>query len=93
MKIPEGGNVVVKFWAEWCGPCRSLAPVYEELKKENEDIEFLSVNVDEEKELTEKYGIRSLPSVIFMRNGVVEHILVGAKSKIDMQERVNLLLE
>ena len=81
MKIPNNG--VLKFYANWCGPCKNLAPIMEELKKEHEDIEFLDVDVDdsEGKHLAEKYGVRSIPAVIFIREGEENSRLVGLKSK------------
>jgi thioredoxin 1 len=54
MSIPAKGNVVVKFGADWCGPCRNLKPILEELKKENEGVDFIDINVDDDKDLSAK---------------------------------------
>ena len=62
--------VVVDFWAEWCGPCRMLAPVIEDLDKKYEGKAIIGkVNVDEEQELAIRYGVMSIPTVVFLKNG------------------------
>ena len=93
MKIPKEGNAVVKFGSSWCGPCKTIKPILEELDKENEDVEFVDIDVDEDKELAAKYGVRGIPMLLFIRNGVVERTLVGMQSKEDIQENINLLEE
>ena len=93
MKIPKGGNAVVKFGAPWCETCKTIKPILEELDKENEDVEFIDIDVDEDKELAAKYGVRGIPMLLFIRNGVVERTLVGMQSKEDIQENINLLEE
>lgn len=63
--------VVVDFWAEWCGPCKMLAPVLEEIEKEYGDVSFGKVNVDEEGELAVNYGIQYIPTLLFFKNGEI----------------------
>ena len=93
MKIPEKGNVVLKFGSSWCGPCRLLKPIIEELKEENKSIEFLDIDVDEHPEFTKKYIIKGIPKLVFLRDGEIQSDLVGLKSKAEIQESINLLLE
>ncbi len=75
--------VLVDFWAEWCGPCRMIAPVVEELSKEYEGKAIIGkVNVDENSEISAKYGIRNIPTLLFFKNGEVvdKHVGVAPKS-------------
>lgn len=77
--------VLVDFWAEWCGPCRMIAPVVEELSKEYEGKAIIGkVNVDENSEISAKYGIRNIPTLLFFKNGEVvdKHVGVAPKSII-----------
>ncbi len=69
--------VLVDFWADWCGPCKMLAPIIAEIAKENEDIKVYSVNADEETELLLRYGIRAIPTLIVFRNGQVSKQSTG----------------
>lgn len=70
--------VVVDFYADWCMPCRYLSPVLEKLSKEYKDIEFYKLNVDENQELAFEYGISSIPTVLFFKNGEIVGGFVGA---------------
>lgn len=69
--------VVLDFWAEWCGPCRMLAPVLEEIGTEYPEVAFGKVNVDEEAGLAQMFGIVSIPTLVFMRNGEIIKKSVG----------------
>ncbi len=69
--------VLVDFWADWCGPCKMLAPIIAEIAKENEGIKVYSVNADEETELLLRYGIRAIPTLIVFRNGQVSKQSTG----------------
>jgi thioredoxin 1 len=85
-KVPT----VVDFWAEWCGPCRKVGPLVEELAAENAaKVRFAKVNVDENPATPAKYAIMSIPTIILFRNGQVVDKLVGARSKADYQNWIN----
>lgn len=72
---------LVDFWAEWCVPCRMLAPVIEEIALENGNIKVGKINVDEQPELAERYGVMSIPTVIVFKNGEADSVSVGVKPK------------
>lgn len=74
--------VLVDFWAAWCGPCRMLSPTVEELSKEYEGrVKFAKVNVDEERELSARFGIMSIPTLILFKNGKPADSSIGARPK------------
>ena len=76
--------VLLDFWATWCGPCRMVAPVVEEIAAEREDILVGKVNVDKETELAVRFGIVSIPTLIVMKNGEVANKAVGFMPKADI---------
>lgn len=85
--------VVVDFWAEWCGPCKALAPVLEEINSEvGEKANVVKVNVDENGDLAQKYGIRGIPTLIFFKGGQAQKTLVGNQPKSEIQASINELL-
>ena len=73
--------VLLDFWAEWCGPCRMLAPVFKEASEELTSVKFCKVNVDEQPELTRKFGVSSIPMLAVMKDGNVLTTLVGYRTK------------
>ena len=74
--------VLVDYWAEWCGPCKAIAPVLDELAKEYQGkVKIAKVNVDENQEIPKKFGIRGIPTLMLFKNGNVEATKVGALSK------------
>ena len=84
--------VLVDFWAEWCGPCKMLTPVLEKLSKENEGkIQIFKVNVDECQQLAVQFNIRSIPTLLFFKDGQVQEQVVGLKSESDLQASIDRL--
>ena len=78
--------ILVDFWAEWCGPCKSLAPILDELAEEyNGRVRIGKVNIDEFQELAAQYGIRSIPTLLLFKQGQVAEQLVGLRSKRDLK--------
>ena len=73
--------VIVDFWASWCTPCRMLAPILEEIAAEHPDIKVCKINVDEAQDIAEKYGVMSLPILIFFENGEAVDESIGLVSK------------
>ncbi len=81
--------VLVDFWAPWCGPCRMLSPVLDELAGEmSGQVKILKVNVDEEPELASKFGVMSIPTVIAFKEGKATQKLVGFRSKEDFKKMI-----
>jgi len=85
--------VVIDFWAEWCGPCRMVAPIIEELAAEYEGkVVIGKVDVDNNNEVVGQFGIRNIPSILFFKGGQVVDKHVGAASKTVLEEKVKGLL-
>lgn len=84
--------VLVDFWAEWCGPCRMIGPVVDELSTDYADKAIIGkVNVDENPGISAKFGIRSIPTILYIKNGEVVDRNVGAASKSQLADKLNAL--
>lgn len=80
------GKVLVDFWASWCGPCRMLAPILEQLENEDGGIKICKVNVDEQPELSKRFGIMSIPTLLLFKNGKLADKLVGLTDLESLKE-------
>lgn len=90
--IKEGVSVV-DFWAPWCGPCRMVAPVIEELAEQYDGkAKICKVNTDEEQDIAVKFGIRSIPTIVFFKNGKQEDTIIGAAAKQAFEQKIDALL-
>ncbi|MGH7277436.1 MAG: thioredoxin [Candidatus Rokuibacteriota bacterium] len=88
----QQGVMIVDFWAEWCGPCRAIAPVLDDLVRESAGrVTLAKVNVDENPGLAARYGIRSIPTILLMKQGKVADQVIGAVPKARIKEKLDAL--
>ena len=91
--IASGKPVVIDFWAEWCGPCRMITPIIEELALEYEGkAEIGKYNVDEENDLSAEFGIRNIPTILFFKGGQLVDKQVGAAPKGTIQAKIDAII-
>lgn len=84
----EKGVVVVDFWATWCGPCKMIAPIIEQLANEIPEVKFAKVEVDENPSATSKYKISSIPTIMIFKDGAVVETVVGFRPKQELEQAI-----
>lgn len=82
------GKVLVDLWASWCFPCRQLTPIFEELSKEIKDVKFLKLNVDDNPDVAESYGVMGIPTLILFNNGKEVKRIVGVRPKEELKREL-----
>ena len=91
--IESGKPVVIDFWAEWCGPCRMVSPIVEELAEEfSGKVEIGKLNVDDNINTPNEYGIRNIPTILFFKDGKMVYKQIGATPKASLKAKVEALL-
>lgn len=81
--------VVVDFWANWCSPCKAMMPLIEQASEERNDVKFVKANVEDNPELAQKFGVRSLPTLIAIKDGHVQTMKMGGLSRSEIDDFIN----
>jgi thioredoxin len=87
--LRSDGKVIVDFWAEWCGPCHAVSPVLDRIADEH-DVKLVKVNIDEQQDLAQRYGVASIPMMILFENGEPQAAAVGAQPKGMLERSLGL---
>jgi thioredoxin 1 len=80
--------VVIDFWAAWCGPCKMLSPIIDELSDEMADVKFCKINVDEQPDLASQFSVMSIPSLFLFKNGKQSDKMVGVRPKAEIRQMI-----
>ena len=86
--IKAPGKVLVDFWAEWCGPCRMIGPVLEEMSGDHPEVTFLKLNVDEAPAVAQQFNVMNIPTILAFESGEVKQRVVGAMPKIKLADEL-----
>ncbi len=89
--VQENPMIVLDFWAEWCGPCKMFGPIFEKVSEKHPDVAFAKVNVEEEQQLAAMFQVRSIPTVAFMREGIVVYAQPGMIPEEMLEEGIKQL--
>ncbi len=90
VKEMEGSEMtIIDFWADWCGPCKMMKGILEKVASENPEIKIIEVNVDESRDLTEQFGVRNIPSLVFFKGDSEIERSIGAKSQDQIQKIID----
>jgi thioredoxin 1 len=92
-EITESGVVVVDFWAAWCGPCRMIAPTLEEIAQERQDVIVGKLDVDEYPQLASKYGVMSIPTLLFFKDGELKDSSIGVVPKNVLLNKIDAVIQ
>lgn len=92
--IKSNPVVVVDFWAPWCGPCRAMAPIYDEVAEELKDksVLFTKINLDENSQAPSQYGVMSIPTLIIFKNGKPAEQMIGVQDKKGLKDKISTLI-
>ena len=91
--LKSDGKVIVDFWAEWCGPCHAVSPVLDKIAEERadeHDVKLVKVNIDEQQDLAQRYGVASIPFMVLFENGAPQASAVGAMPKGSLEKALGL---
>jgi thioredoxin 1 len=86
--VKAPGKVLVDFWAEWCGPCRMVGPVLDEMAGDYPDVAFIKLNVDEAPEVAQRFGVMNIPTILAFEGGEVKRRIVGAMPKLKLVDEL-----
>ena len=89
--LQAGGLVVVDMYADWCGPCKMMAPIIDGLSEDYEDVKFCKLNVDEADDIAARYGVMSIPTFLFIKDGQLVKAMVGAKDAESFENEIEAL--